>query len=75
MKNVDRNPSLTVKSTPPKSALPNKRLNVVGLPRVQLRMHAWQLAVTLGAAIAWHQRTGGDINHLFAQPPPLADAA
>lgn len=58
-----------------KSALPNKRLNVVGLNRVRLRMHAWQLALTLGAAIAWHQRTGGDISHLFAQPPPLADAA
>lgn len=58
-----------------KSVLPNKRLNVVGLNRVRLRMHAWQLSVTLGAALAWHERTGGDISHLFAQPPPVADAA
>jgi hypothetical protein len=58
-----------------KSVLPNKRLNVVGLNRVRLRMHAWQLGLTLGAALAWHTRTGGDISHLFAQPPPIADAA
>lgn len=58
-----------------KRVLPNKRLNVVGLQRVRLRMHAWQLAVTLGAAIAWHQRTDGDISPLFAQPPPLTEAA
>jgi hypothetical protein len=58
-----------------KQALPNKRLNVVGLNRVKLRMHAWQLAVTLGAALAWQERTGGDLNHLFAHPPPATEHA
>jgi hypothetical protein len=58
-----------------KSVLLNKRLHVVGINRVRLHMHAWQLAVTLGAALAWHERTGGDISHLFAHPPPIADAA
>lgn len=58
-----------------KRVLPNKRLNVVGLQRVRLRMHGWQLAVTLGAAVAWHERTGGDLGHLFAQPPPFTQAA
>jgi hypothetical protein len=43
-----------------KSVLPNKRLNVVGLNRVRLRMHAWQIGITLGAALAWNTRTGGD---------------
>jgi hypothetical protein len=31
--------------------------------------------VTLGAALAWQERTGGDISHLFAQPAPAAEHA
>ena len=38
-------------------------------------MHAWQLSVALGAALARREPTGGGISHLFAQPPPIADAA
>lgn len=58
-----------------KLMLPNKRLNVCGINRVRRRMVAHFLAKNLEAALAWHERTGGDISHLFAQPPSLADAA
>lgn len=53
-----------------KIGLPNKRLNVSGIHRVQRRLIAHFLAKNLEAALAWHERTSGDISHLFAQPPP-----
>jgi len=58
-----------------KLKLPNKRLNVVGLERVERRMVSRYLAKNLEAAIAWQERTGGDISHLFTEPPPLAYTA
>jgi hypothetical protein len=33
------------------------------------------LAKNLEAAVAWQERTGGDISHLVTQPPPLANTA
>ncbi len=58
-----------------KIGLPNKRLNVCGINRVRRRLIAHFFTKNLEAALAWHERTGGDIRHLFAQPPPVADAA
>ncbi len=58
-----------------KLSLPNKRLNVCGINRVRRRMLAHYLTKNLDAAIAWHERTGGDVSHLFTLPPSLADAA
>lgn len=58
-----------------KIGLPNKRLNVCGINRVRRRLISRFFTKNFEAALAWHERTGGDISHLFAQPPPIADAA
>jgi hypothetical protein len=58
-----------------KLELRNKRLNVCGINRVRRRLIARYLAENLEAALAWHERTGGDISYLFAQPPPGVEHA
>ncbi|MFM7245327.1 MAG: hypothetical protein ACKO40_14305 [Planctomycetaceae bacterium] len=58
-----------------KIGLPNKRLNVSGINRVRRRLTAHFLARNIEAALAWHERTRGDITPLLAPPPTLADTA
>ncbi len=59
-----------------KSQLPNRRARSVGIRRQRFDMHALQLALITTTLLAWHERTGGDLQPWFGQSrPPNQDHA